>query len=55
MTDNDLNLINIAAHLHHSRYREIDDLIAQADTDEARRQLDDYYWLYYDLTHDISD
>ncbi len=55
MTDNDIKLINTASQLHHSHYREIDGLIAQADTDEARRQLNDYYWLYYDLTHDISD
>ena len=55
MTDNDIKLINTASQLHHSHYREIDDLIAQADTDEARRQLNDYYWLYYALTHDISD
>lgn len=52
MTHFDKQLIDKAEALNRFDYREIDKLIPQADTDEARRILNDIRWERYYLVQE---
>ncbi len=52
MTDFDKKLIEKARNFRHWDYRNIDVLIAIADTEEARKQLINIRWKLYDLVQE---
>lgn len=39
MTDNDIQLIDEARRIHYTAWWQVDDMAAEADTDEARAEL----------------
>jgi len=52
MTDFDKKLIEKAEKYSRYRYREIDILMQIADTDEARKRLEEIRWELYDQVQD---